>query len=230
MRNASAIFFGSIGTLAETSEFQRRAYNHAFAEHGLDWVWDRRTYQRLLRRPGGRRRIEAYAADAGDPVDVAALHAAKVRHFARLARGGLVPRPGVADMLAAAKARGMRTALCSTTGPAQVDVVLDGLAPAIRAEDFDWIGDATHAARPKPAPDIYAVALGRLDLPPSDVLVVEDTPESAAAALKAGCRVLAFPGAAAADRDFPPGLLVVDRLRPRLLDVDGTPSLSTAAE
>ncbi|MFT7179418.1 MAG: phosphoglycolate phosphatase-like HAD superfamily hydrolase, partial [Oceanospirillaceae bacterium] len=34
-----AILFGSIGTLVETSELQRRAFNQAFSEAGLDWNW-----------------------------------------------------------------------------------------------------------------------------------------------------------------------------------------------
>ena len=36
-----AILFGSISTVADTSELQREAFNQAFAEHGLDWRWDR---------------------------------------------------------------------------------------------------------------------------------------------------------------------------------------------
>jgi hypothetical protein len=34
----SAILFGSISTLADTSELQRRAFNEAFSAHGLDWT------------------------------------------------------------------------------------------------------------------------------------------------------------------------------------------------
>ncbi len=35
-----AILLGSIGVVAETSDIQRRAYNTAFKEAGLDWVWE----------------------------------------------------------------------------------------------------------------------------------------------------------------------------------------------
>ena len=35
-----AILFGSIGTLIETSDLQREAFNQAFKEAGLDWYWD----------------------------------------------------------------------------------------------------------------------------------------------------------------------------------------------
>ena len=223
MAKAKALFFGSIGTLADTSELQRRAYNRAFAEAGLDWIWDRGTYFRLLREPGGRARIAAHAETVGDAVDAASLHGSKVRHFADLAsRTGIAPRPGVVDMLQSARARGMNTALCSTTVPDQVEAVTEGLSRAVRSVPFDWIADGTCAARPKPAPDIFNAALGRFDLDPSGVVVVEDTPECAEAALAAGCHVVAFPGEAAADRDFPPGILVVDRLQPRLLDMATT--------
>ena len=35
-----AILFGSIGTLAETSDLQRNAFNEAFKISGLNWFWD----------------------------------------------------------------------------------------------------------------------------------------------------------------------------------------------
>jgi len=43
-----AIFFGAIGTLAETSEVQPETFNLAFKQSGLDWVWDRVSYVRML--------------------------------------------------------------------------------------------------------------------------------------------------------------------------------------
>ena len=46
--NFKAILFGSIGTLIETSEFQRRAFNQAFSEGGLDWNWKPEEYRDLL--------------------------------------------------------------------------------------------------------------------------------------------------------------------------------------
>ena len=217
---AAALLFGAIGTLAECSELQRRACNRAFAEADLDWVWDRASFRRLSRRPGGRARLARYAEDAGDRIDAEALHAATIRHFAALvAEVGLRARPGVIDMIGAARRRGVPVVLATTTSRARIDVVLRALQPLVLADDFAWIGDVTCAARPKPAPDIYAMALARLDLPPDAAVAIEDTPESAEAAAAAGLRVLAFPGEAAAERDFPAGMLAVDRLQPRLLDM-----------
>jgi len=56
-----AILFGSIGTLIETSDFQRESFNEAFKEAGLDWYWDQEDYRLLLKQSGGTKRIEDFA-------------------------------------------------------------------------------------------------------------------------------------------------------------------------
>ncbi|MEM9797479.1 MAG: HAD-IA family hydrolase [Pseudomonadota bacterium] len=216
----SALLFGAIGTLAETTDLQRRAYNHAFAEAELEWVWDRESYLRMLHDPGGRARLTDYANASGDTIDADAIHALKKRHFTRLVeQEGIQPRPGVLELLRTCQRRDIAVALCTTTDPEQVDLILDNLAPGVGVDDFDWIGDRGSARRPKPSPDIYAAALAELDLPADDVLAIEDTPESAEAALKAGIRTIAFPGEAAANREFQSGVLIVDRLQARLVDL-----------
>ena len=48
-----ALFFGSIGSIVETSELQCQAFNEAVAEHALNWHWDQATYQGLLSLGGG---------------------------------------------------------------------------------------------------------------------------------------------------------------------------------
>ncbi len=51
---------------------------------------------------------------------------------------------------------------------------------------------ATDVPRPKPAPDIYREAIGRLGARPERTLVVEDSPTGGQAAAAAGCVVLAL--------------------------------------
>ena len=48
-----AILFGSIGTIADTSELQRQSFNKAFALHNLQWQWSRAEYISLLEKSGG---------------------------------------------------------------------------------------------------------------------------------------------------------------------------------
>src|SRR4051794_17042780 len=80
----STILFGSISTLADTSELQRRAFNDAFAAYGLDWHWSRDDYVAMLSSNGGAQRIADYASSRGDDVDAAAVHAKKSEIFQHL--------------------------------------------------------------------------------------------------------------------------------------------------
>ena len=57
-----AILFGSIGTLVETSDLQREAFNQAFNEAGLDWYWDQEDYTKLLKKYLGKEYLELYTA------------------------------------------------------------------------------------------------------------------------------------------------------------------------
>ncbi len=196
-----ALFLGSIGTLADTSELQREAYNTAFADAGLDWHWDRDSYRRMLARSGGRDRIERYAADYGVTVDAAALHSAKRRRFHDdLDWGRARVRPGVMELLDEAEERGVPTALVSTSDGEDVDRVLAGIGMDRR--DFAIVVDASDVVAPKPAPDCYHLACARLAMAPERCVAIEDNPQGAAAAAAAKLSVLGWPGVNTRDLDF----------------------------
>jgi beta-phosphoglucomutase-like phosphatase (HAD superfamily) len=57
---ARALIFDVDGTLAETEEIHRRAFNDAFVQMRLDWRWDRTVYKQLLKTAGGKERISAF--------------------------------------------------------------------------------------------------------------------------------------------------------------------------
>ncbi|UWQ19184.1 HAD family phosphatase [Jannaschia sp. M317] len=216
----SAILFGAIGTLAETSELQRRAFNMAFAMHDLDWIWEPAIYYRMLRSPGGRDRVASYAEAAGDRVDAKRIHAAKEDFFRLLVRKeGITLRDGVRETIRHCHAHAIPMGFCTTTSERQVDLILQGLAPALSRDSFDWIGNRSRVERVKPAPDIYRAALRDLGVQAGGAIAIEDTPESARAALSAGLHVLAVPGRAAKGRAFPEGVQVLDRLSVQALGV-----------
>ena len=48
------------GTLADTEEVHRQAFNSAFEKAGLDWVWGQDLYHELLAVTGGKERIRYY--------------------------------------------------------------------------------------------------------------------------------------------------------------------------
>ena len=186
-----ALIFDVDGTLAETEELHREAFNEAFAAAGLDWYWDQALYARLLAVTGGKERIAHFQHSAGHrdplpPAQIAALHADKTAHYAaRVAAGRLALRPGIRRLLNEAHSEGLRLAIATTTSRANVDALLAACAPM---PGFDVIAAGDEVPRKKPAPDIYDLALSRLALPADACIAVEDTENGLRSAAGAGLR------------------------------------------
>ena len=213
---ARAVLFGSIGTLVETSELQRTAYNAAFAEAGLSWFWDTKAYRQMLKSAGGQSRLTDYAATRNDEVNVPALHLRKTELFMDLvSRTPLALRPGVSDVLESARRNGVKTALVTTTSKANVTTVLRAGGLSVGA--FDTVIDRSHVEHPKPAPDAYERALLDLHLVPADAMAIEDNPDGVSAAVAAGLECIAFPGAMHDHSDFINAPIITDTLSPEML-------------
>ncbi|MEM7722167.1 MAG: HAD-IA family hydrolase [Pseudomonadota bacterium] len=189
-----ALFFGSIGSVVETSELQRQSFNRAFADHVLNWVWDRAMYAEMLKTSGGALRIATYAAARGQSVDAGAIHRTKTQLFLEgLAHDGIPPRPGVVDLLKYAQGAGLMTGFISTTEQATVDLILGKLTKSGVAP-LDLVTSRAIGLDPKPSPAAYRYALKTLSLDPSQAIVIEDNLDGVQAAHGAGVRVIAYPG------------------------------------
>lgn len=201
----SAILFGSIGVVAETSDIQRRAYNTALGEAGLGWAWDVETYRDLLAITGGRDRLAMLARATGTPLtdaQIAAIHARKTELACAEVRRNAVLRPGVAEIAALAKERGLALGFVTSTYAPNVDAILDAAGDRLPRSAFGVIVTRDDVADAKPAPDPYLFALARLGIGPDQAIAIEDTAASLASARRAGLRVIATPGAFTADQDF----------------------------
>lgn len=198
----TALLFGSLSTLADTSELQRRAFNEAFAQHGLDWVWDREQYRDMLADSGGAARVAAYAKERGESVDADAVHATKSAIFQQSLAGEATPRPGVVDTIARAKATGTRLGFVTTTSAENLSALFAALAPAVRPEDFDLVVSSADVSSPKPDPAVYTYALQTLDESAGAAVAIEDNIGGVRSALAAGLRCVAFPNENTAARPF----------------------------
>lgn len=211
----AAVIFDVDGTLAETEELHRLAFNEAFAAAGLDWVWDEPLYARLLAVTGGKERIAAYiASDAPQAglgsADIARLHADKTRRYtARVAAGGMALRPGVARLVGELEAAGIGLAIATTTSRPNVDALL---AATWGRNPFAVIACGDEVARKKPAPDIYRLALARLGLPAAACLAVEDTLNGLHSAADAGLRCLITTSLYGGAGPFPGACAVISHL------------------
>ena len=199
----AALLWDVDGTLAETElDGHRRAFNRAFQEAGLPWVWDRQRYLELLRISGGRERLSHFLAEVDGrppaPERVEALQAAKQRHYGRLvAAGELTLRPGVARLMASAADAGLAQVIVTTSGRTAVAALLEQLLPQQQRLLQLWVCGEDVAAK-KPDPEAYRLALRELKLAPGQVLAIEDSANGLAAAHGAGLAVLVTRSAASA--------------------------------
>lgn len=191
-----ALIFDVDGTLAETEDLHRQAFNRAFADLGLPWHWDSALYADLLTVMGGKERLAHYVATrhADDPAlraRMPEIHGLKTRIYGALvADGALALRPGVARLVREARADGVRLAIATTTSRPNVDTLLAVNFPA-GDRPFDAIAAGDEAARKKPAPDVFDLALHRLGVDPADAIAFEDSTAGIRSALDAGLPVLA---------------------------------------
>ena len=195
-----ALLWDVDGTLAETErDGHRVAFNRAFEALGLPWHWDSLRYGRLLRVTGGRERLLAAMAEEDDaPATDAArdalareLHRAKNRCYAqRVSEGGIELRPGVAELIADARARGLRQAIVTTTSRANVEALLGHHLGRTWADRFDAVVCGEDVRAKKPDPEAHRLALAMLGLGARQAVAIEDSGPGAQAALSAGVPVV----------------------------------------
>lgn len=216
-----ALIFDVDGTLADTEECHRRAFNASFAAAELPWWWNRATYRDLLHVAGGRQRMRAHAERSNDGLVARSdfelllrrLHEDKTRRYDALLRERPLPlRPGIARLFDEAAEHGVRLAIATTTTAANLDALL---APHF---GLDWhrrfaaIVCGGDVARLKPAPDAYLEALRRLGLGADAALAFEDSANGIRSAQAAGLDVIVTPTWYSQAEALPVGLLTLPHL------------------
>ena len=215
---ARALIFDVDGTLAETEEVHRQAFNEAFVAAGVDWRWGRTIYKELLRTAGGKERIRAFdRMREAEPLlsdsEIAELHRLKTARYVELVAGGGCPlRPGVEALMAEAQRRGQRLAIATTTSRGNIDALLAVALGKDWTSRFDAIVAGDEVPQKKPAPDVYHEVLARLGMPPADCIAIEDSRNGLVAARLAGIPVLITRSVYFRDEDFSDALLAVDDL------------------
>lgn len=216
-----ALIFDVDGTLAETEEIHRRAFNLAFADAGLKWVWSRERYRELLAVSGGKERMLHFIAE-DDPTQskrhnlaewIAALHKAKTAHYTQMMAAGEIDlRPGVERLIREAHHAGLRLAISTTTTMANITALFDATLGSEVLQWFEVIGAAEQAPLKKPDPSVYLWVLQQLGLPAGNCLAIEDTRNGVRAASAANIPVLVTQSYYSEGEDFSGALAVLNDL------------------
>ncbi|MBD2869242.1 HAD-IA family hydrolase [Paenibacillus arenilitoris] len=123
-----------------------------------------------------------------------ALNREEIRAARRAAYDALIAkeelRPGVLDYLRSARQLGLKVGLASSSTRAWVAGYLDKLGIA---DYFDCIRVREDVERVKPDPALYLAAAAALGVAPSESLALEDSPNGALAAKRAGMRCVIVP-------------------------------------
>lgn len=211
------VVFDVDGTLVDSERHGHRvAFNEAFADFGLPYVWDEATYGELLAIAGGHQRLRSFLVQHGhddDEADALAgeLHAHKTRRFQELCQQGHIPaRPGVQQLLDDCARAGMTVAVATTGSREWVAPLLERL---FGLERFALVLTGSEVPRRKPASDVYDETCRRLQLHPDRVVAVEDSANGLTSARRAGLACLVVLNDYTCHHDVTGAALVVDGFR-----------------
>ncbi len=216
-----ALIFDVDGTLADTEEVHRVAFNLAFERQRLGWIWSRVDYRHLLEVTGGKERIASYIDTLPLPAAerlrlsglVPALHAEKTRFYTSMVNDGGIPlREGVARLLEEALQQGCRLAIASTTTADNVHALLNSTLGPRGLDMFSVIACGDLVRAKKPAPDIYNLALATLGLAPEHAVAFEDSANGLRSAVAAGLSTVVTPTFWTQGSDFSAAALVLPSL------------------
>ncbi len=211
MTNCEALIFDVDGTLADTEEVHRQAFNLAFGACRLDWIWDAPLYGELLRVTGGKERIASFIERLSLPPTetdclmalIPEIHRAKTRLYRELIEVGQVrARSGVLRLMMEARSAGIRVAIASTTSPENIEPLITAGLGRQALSWFDTIAAGDVVANKKPAPDIYNVALTTLGVDCRCAIAVEDSAIGVESAKAAGLFTVATPSVWTQGQDF----------------------------
>lgn len=182
-----ALVFDFDGLLVDTETASLRAWQLLWRWHGLEL--DTSTFFASHGGDMTAKRYAALAAAVGPAYDHAASDARRMAIRKEL-HEALELAEGIATWLDEARDLGLRLAVASSSPRFWIE---DHLSHVGCLDRFELFACGDEVAMPKPAPDVYALALRKLGVPADRAVAFEDTVHGVAAARDAGLRCVAIP-------------------------------------
>ncbi|MBL4808003.1 MAG: HAD-IA family hydrolase [Rhodobacteraceae bacterium] len=195
-----ALIFDVDGTLAETAEIHRAAFNQAFDEFQIGWRWDRRTYSYLMNMTNdiemlrGFDRMSARKVRHGVVSDEAlrqiALRKMQV-YLAMLADGTAYLRPGVSRLIDEARRDHITLGIVSTRPKIEFEMLVTNTLGFEALSLFDSVRTADDC---RLAVDAYQLVLADLGVTPRNSVAIDDAESGIRDASACGINTIATPG------------------------------------
>jgi len=194
----AALVFDVDGTLAETDDVRRAAFNLAFQDTGLRWRWSRRVYADLRAHASSSDKIERFVQhhniEAAPDLDVAALARRQTLHYHRLLESGAVQlRPGVARLIRETQVTSTRLAVAGLASRQEFECLIINHLGVSGLESFDAVVTSEDLPEDAHAREAYAKALTLLGISGNDATAIDDSEEGIQAAHSLGMQTIATP-------------------------------------
>ena len=178
-----ALLWDMDGTIVDDAQIHYAAWQHTFQSFGFDL--DRELYKANF---GRKNQVLLPLLLGFDPTpeQFEQLVTIKETHFRKLVLKSKQVVPGVEAWLAAAQAAGLKQALVSSADRENIECIMSGYD---LAQYFDEIFPGTDFPA-KPAPYMFLSAAERLQIPPENCCVIEDSLAGVMAAKQAAMKCI----------------------------------------
>jgi HAD superfamily hydrolase (TIGR01509 family) len=199
------------GTIVETEDYHRQAYNALFQELEINKSWSKQDYMQRLQTLGGNKFHEIFKwmdlpQERYDETK-SKLYQRKTELYAKLitedlATGTLSLRPGIERFFRELANAEVPIAIATAcVGWAAKEVLIAALGDLF-VQSLACLCGGESTKRQKPFPDIYLLTAQRCGVEPGACVVLEDTSHGMNAAKDAGMRCLVTPSEFSLDHDF----------------------------
>jgi beta-phosphoglucomutase len=173
------------GTLIDSGEYHWLTWRDALAAEGYSLTHDEFASFFGQRNDAIVRRFLGDSVSPGNAVRIGVEKEVAYRTLVRTR--GVLPLPGVRRWLERLHRDGWKQAVASSAPTANIETLVEvlELGPV-----FEALVSGEEVPHGKPAPDVFLHAAGRLGVPPSRCIVVEDAPAGVEAGRRGGMRTI----------------------------------------
>lgn len=190
MARIKALIFDMDGVLIDAKDWHYEALNRALELFGMPIS----RYDHLVTYDGlpTSEKLSMLSRERGLPLGLhALLKDLKQQYTMQLIHAHCKPVFQHQYALARLRDEGYRLALCSNSIARTIELMLD---KADLAKYFEFFLSNQDVSRPKPHPEMYQIAIARLQVSARESLVIEDNENGVKAATDAGAHVLRVAG------------------------------------
>ena len=164
MAYLEGVYWDLDGTIANTElEAHLPAFNNAFDDFDLKWIWDKFNYIELLKINGGKNRILFYSKMINEPISkevVMKIHERKQYHYLNIVKNNTISlKTGVYRLINELYKKNVRQFIVTSSSMKQANLITKHLFKDFYPFEFIISSDDVKLHKPNPSPYLKAMEL-----------------------------------------------------------------------